>query len=223
MTIAPPGQQPTPPPRRGGRRLGWTPGQPQIYHEWGMPADFSKRRLASESSVLPELDESHVKRPSLWRHPAFIVSIIVTVLAVGAGVTLLIIGMLTGGVPRVSNLAITGGDGAVRLTWEGPDAPYSLYAVEPDGTATDLSQSIRGGTEAWIPLHLGYTTESTCFVVRAAELADDEVTLNAGTLEEQAGQQACVADAAPAQPESTDDEEGADDEPAEEGAPDAEG
>jgi hypothetical protein len=159
------------------------------------PVVPAKRPLGSEIGVLPELEHRDETTRPLWKHPAFVVSAITTVLAVGIGAALMIVSFTSGGPARVSDLAIASGSGNVRLTWSGPDQPYSLYVTGPDGgDAVDLSQLVRGH-EAWLPRTAGLFADDSCFVVRAADRSSDDVTLDDGALDDQGAQSVCVADA----------------------------
>ncbi|WP_191330284.1 hypothetical protein [Frigoribacterium sp. ACAM 257] len=176
-------------------RLGWEPGAPRLGEGGEAVEAAPKRPLGSEIGVLPELEHREEKKRPLWRHPAFIVSGVLAVLAVGVGATLMILSLTSAGPPQVTALTVAVGEGNVRLTWDGPDVPYDLYAVASDGAATDLTQLVRG-TEAWIPRVGGLVTDDSCFVVRAAEAtAGDPVSLEPADLGDQSAQSVCVADA----------------------------
>ena len=179
----------------GQRRLGWSVGQPMLFETWGAPADSPKRSLSTGESVLPELSEDKAVAKSFFRHPAFIVSIATTAVAVIAGVVLTVLGVLGEGPAKVSDLAITGGEGNVHLTWSGPDVAYSLYVVEPGSDEVlDVSQLVRKGSEAWVPRFAELITDDSCFVVRAAA-STAAVTIDPSTLESQGAASVCVADA----------------------------
>ncbi|TBN55558.1 hypothetical protein EYE40_15275 [Glaciihabitans arcticus] len=179
----------------GQRRLGWSVGQPMLFETWGVPADSSKRSLSTGESVLPELAEDKAVAKSFFRHPAFIVSISTTIVAVVVGVVMTVMGVLGDGPAKVSDLAITGGEGNVHLTWTGPDVPFSLYVIEPGSDEVlDVSQLVRKGSEAWVPKFADLITDDSCFVVRAAETSGD-VTLDPSNLESQGAASVCVADA----------------------------
>lgn len=180
----------------GSSRLGWEPGAPRLYETWGEASTASKRPLGSEIGVLPELEEREEKKRPLWRHPAFIVSAILTLLAIGVGGTLMVISLTSAGPPTVSKLSIAAGSGNVRLTWSGPDVPYDLYVTDADGTsAVDLTQLVRG-REAWVPRAAQLFTDDSCFVVRAAESSPGAaVSTDPDELSAQGAQSVCVADA----------------------------
>ncbi|WP_395245797.1 hypothetical protein ACGGZK_08310 [Agromyces sp. MMS24-K17] len=168
--------------------VGRSPGQPSLG------AHAGSRSLGGGAAVLPELADAPARERRWWRHPAFIVSMILTVLALGAAVAWFVVAAVTDSAVRVSGLHATVEGGNLHLDWSGPDAEYALYAVAADGTATDLTQLV-SGTEAWVPTALGYSDESTCFVVRPGGV-DADVVLDADDLEAQGGAAACVADAA---------------------------
>ncbi|WP_350349132.1 hypothetical protein ABIQ69_04120 [Agromyces sp. G08B096] len=174
-------------PPTGRAVVGRAPGQPVLGGHAGA------RALGNGSTVLPELADAPARERRWWRHPAFLVSSILTILALGAAVTWWIVSALTDDSVRVSGLAATSEGAYLHLDWGGPDAAYALYAVDADGEAVDLTQLVRG-TEAWIPSALGLYDDATCFVVRpAGESA--EVTLDAQALESQRGAGVCAADA----------------------------
>ena len=183
--------QPTAPPQR--MQLGKAPGQPSLYAP-GLPAGPVKRELMSGAAVLPELEEAPAPQRKLWRHPAFLVSIITTFLALVTLVVLLLVGVFSGGDPRVTGLELTVGDGNAHLSWSGPDVAYSLYAVAGSEDIVDLSQAVREGREAWIPVAIGQFDHETCFVVRPSSVTA-EVSLGADELDTQGAQSTCVADA----------------------------
>jgi hypothetical protein len=197
MTLIDPvsGANPQPATRPEGR-LGWTPGQPAIYLEWGQQATSQKRDLSAGSAILPELDESTTKVRRLWQRPAFLLSMALAVVAVAVGAVLLLMSLLGGGPARVSALTGTVSADNIRLTWAGDDVAYSLYAVSgASGPAVDLSQLVRGSHEAWIPSRLGLYDDGTCFVVRAtAGFTSTPVSIDATKLDEQGAQRICVAD-----------------------------
>ncbi|RUR01584.1 hypothetical protein [Labedella endophytica] len=192
-----PAAAPLPPadPSRGGEsvRLGWDVGQPALYSGEAPAVAPVKRGLVSGATVLPEITEAPPAPRKLWKHPAFIVSSITTVLALGVAVTLLVLAAVSGGPPRVTGLDITEGSGGVALAWSGPNTAYDLYVVGSDGTITDISQIVRG-RDAWIPRTFAYFDDDSCFVVRAESVTGD-VSLSADALEEQGAASTCVADA----------------------------
>lgn len=182
---APVAPRPAPP---GRAVIGRGPGQPSLGGHAG------SRALGSGSSVLPELAEAPERERPWWRHPAMLVSMITTVLALGAALAWWIISTVTDDSVRVDGLTLTIERGNAHLDWGGPDAAYALYSVDADGSATDLTQLVRG-TEAWVPSAVGLYDDATCFVVRPASI-EAEVTLDAASLEGQRGGGVCVADAA---------------------------
>lgn len=182
--------RPSPPAQR--MELGRSPGQPSLY-SGTLPATPVKRELMSGAAVLPELVDAPIVQRKLWRHPAFIVSIVTTFLAMVTMVVLLLVGVFSGGAPEVEGLDLEVGSGNAQLSWDGPDVPYALYAVDGSDEMVDLSQRVRG-REAWIPVGLGLFDHETCFIVRATSVTD-QVSLQADDLDAQGAQSACVADA----------------------------
>ena len=168
--------------------LGTAPGQTHLPHT-GVT-----RPLGTTGSVLPELAEAPAHERKWWRHPAFIVSIALTFVALAGAVTWFIISALNDDSVAVSGLSLSVDGGNAHLDWSGPDAAYSVYAVHGDGESTDLTQWVTG-TEAWLPAALGIYENDTCFVVRPTATSGD-VSLDASTLGSQRAQSACVADAA---------------------------
>lgn len=181
--------RPTAPAQR--MELGRAPGHPSLYSST-LPASPVKRELMSGAAVLPELVDAPVAERKLWKHPAFIVSIITTFLAIVTVVVLMLVGVFSGGDPRVSSLELDVGDGNAQLSWSGPNVPYALYAVDGSDEMVDLSQRVRG-REAWIPVALGLFDRETCFIVRAASVTE-QVSLRADDLDAQGAQSTCVAD-----------------------------
>ncbi|MRG61350.1 hypothetical protein GE115_15950 [Agromyces sp. CFH 90414] len=174
-------------PPSGHAVVGHAPGQPMLGEQAGA------RALGSGSTVLPELAAAPERERSFWRHPAFLVSSILTVLALAAAATWWILTIVNDDSVRVDGLTASVEGGNLHLDWGGPDAEYALYAVAADGEVSDLTQLVRG-TEAWIPAAAGVADDSTCFVVRpAAETG--EVSLDAATLDGQRGAGVCAADA----------------------------
>ena len=168
--------------------IGQSTGQPALSTQAGA------RSLGAGASVLPELSEAPARERPWWRHPAFIVSMVLTLLALAGAAAWFVIAALTDDSVRVSGLSISIEGGNAHLDWGGPDAEYALYAVDADGSATDLTQLVRG-TEAWLPAASPYYDDATCFVVRPAAQTG-EVTLDAAAVESQRGAATCVADAA---------------------------
>lgn len=182
-------------PSRGGEsvRLGWDAGQPALYAGEPPSSTPVKRGLVSGATVLPEITEAPPAVRKLWKHPAFIVSMITTVLALGVGVTLLVLSAVSGGPPRVTGLDITAGSGGVALSWSGPNTPYDLYVVGGGGEVADISQIVRG-RDAWISRTFQYFDDDSCFVVRARSVTGD-VSLGADALDAQGAASICVSDA----------------------------
>ncbi|MGH3706075.1 MAG: hypothetical protein ACRDT9_15680, partial [Agromyces sp.] len=154
------------------------------------------RPLGTSGSVLPELAEAPASERKWWRHPAFMVSIGLTVLALAGAATWFIISAVNDDSVAVSGLTLQIEDGNAHLDWSGPDAAYSLYAVHGSGEVVDLTQFVHGGTEAWVYSAAGRYEDDTCFVVRPTSSTGD-VALDAETLSAQRGQSACVTDATP--------------------------
>jgi hypothetical protein len=176
-----------------GVRLGWEPGQPALSTGAVGATAPVKRGLVSGATVLPEITEAPPAPRKLWRHPAFIVSMITTLIAVGVAVTLIIMTALAEGPPRVTGLDITAGSGGVALSWNGPDVPYDVFVVSDGSDVLDVSQAVRG-RDIWMPRTFGYYDDASCFVVRAASI-DGDVSLAAETLDEQGAASVCMTDA----------------------------
>jgi len=188
-TVAAPAAPPPAPPVRPSQAVvGRTAGQPSLGEHAGA------RALGGGASVLPELAEAPQRERPWWRHPAFLVSMITTVLALAGALAWWIVATVTDDSVRVSGLSLSVDRGNAHLTWDGPDAAYALYAVDADGSATDLTQLVRG-TQAWVPSATGLYDDTTCFVVRPAGV-EAEITLDAASLEGQRAGGVCVADAA---------------------------
>ncbi|SIN92908.1 hypothetical protein [Agromyces cerinus] len=167
--------------------LGSAPGQTAL------PQTAGTRPLGTTGSVLPELAEAPAQERKWWRHPAFMVSIGLTFVALASAITWFIITAVNDDSIAVSGLGLSIDGGNAHLDWSGPDAAYSVYAVHGDGETTDLTQWVTG-TEAWLPSALGLYENDTCFVVRPTATTG-EVSLDAATLGAQRAQSACVADA----------------------------
>lgn len=168
--------------------LGTAPGATRIDSARG-----DKRPLLQGSSVLPELQQAETKIRAWWKHPAFLVSMILSILALLAMAAFMIVPLFFDDDVVVSDLHATEGENTLHLQWSGPDVEYAVFSVAGDGTVLDITQTV-AGTHAWIPNAAGLFDQDTCFVVRDAEL-DAEVTLNAEQLQEQGAQSVCVADA----------------------------
>ncbi|WP_336632299.1 MULTISPECIES: hypothetical protein [unclassified Microbacterium] len=169
-----------------GPTIGVEPGRPRIGAGGG-------RDLSSGVEVLPEIVETPAKQRPWWLHPAFVVSILLTVLALGAALAWAIVSAMTDSSVTVSHLRISSEGGNVALAWDGPDAAYALYQVSGDRETTDLTQLVRG-TSAWVFSAADLYDESSCFIVRPAA-ADGPVSLDAATLQSQNGASVCVSDA----------------------------
>ncbi|MGO2660672.1 hypothetical protein [Mycetocola reblochoni] len=170
--------------------LGWEQGQTALYSsETGTAGQ--KRPLESGRGVLPELAEAQPTQRSMWRHPAFLISIITTGLALVAVVVIFVVGILRPSSTPVTDLSLSGGDTNVRLSWSGGDEPYSAYVIDGRGDAVDVSARIRGGSELWLPVALGLYDDDSCFVVRPAAVTA-QPSLVAQTLADQGGQSVCM-------------------------------
>ena len=167
--------------------LGGAPGQPQLR------ASGPGVALAPASNAIPELEASAEKPRSIWRHPAFLVSMILTVLALIAAGVLIVWSLLAGGGGAVSNPEISVEGGNAHVSWSS-DGPVDLYVVTGDDVL-DVSQLIVGD-EAWVPAALGFYESTSCFVIRPASESAQDVTLDSDALAAQRGASACVRDAA---------------------------
>ncbi|MFT4220241.1 MAG: hypothetical protein QM611_06960 [Microbacterium sp.] len=172
-------------------RIGWDAARPSLESAPG-----ALRPMETFGEVLPELEEAPAARRPLWRHPAFLVSIGTTLLAIVAAVVFLLLG---GGSQRAvaSDLQLEVTENAVRVTWSGPDAPYQVVVVGgPAGAEVDVSQTVTG-TEAWLPRAAGLVDDRSCIVVRPADGNEKApVSLERATLDEQGAVAGCVSDAA---------------------------
>lgn len=188
-TSAGPSQQ------RQGTRLGWDPGQPALYEQWGVQSPTPKRAMGSDIGVLPELERTETTRRPLWRHPAFLVSAALALIAVVIGAVLVVRAVTAEGPPSPSGLAVQSGSGNVRVSWKGDDVAWSVFVVEPGTKPVDVSRLVRG-TEVWIPKSSGLYDADSCFVVRAtADNQGKSVPTDAGALSDQGAKQVCVGDA----------------------------
>lgn len=179
----------------GGTRLGWDPGQPALYEQWGVPASAPKRSMGSDIGVLPELERTETARRPLWKHPAFIVSAALALVAVVMAVVMVVHAVTTEGPPRVRDLAVESGTGNVHVSWSGPDVAWSVYVVEPGTKPVDVTKQARG-TELWLPSSGGLYDADSCFVVRATAANQGEaVPTDAGTRSAQGADQVCLGDA----------------------------
>lgn len=168
--------------------LGDAPGQPRVR------AGSRGVDLVAGSQAIPELDEAVAATRPLWKHPAFIVSLIVTALSIAAMAALLIWSVVAGGGDTVSRADISVVDGNVRLTWDA-EGPVDL-AVVTRGEALDVSQLVVASGEAWVPAALGLYESTSCFVIRPSAASEEPVDLAPDVLSAQGGQSVCVRDAA---------------------------
>ncbi len=173
----------------GPARIGWDAGRASLAATAG-----EIRRLESAGEVLPELEEAEVKPRPMWRHPAFLVSGITTVLALVALVLFVVLGLLNPR-PEASGVSLDATDDNVHVTWSGPDVAYQVIVVGgPGGDELDVSQLV-SGTEAWIPVGMGLIDDRSCVLVRpAAGNETAPVELDAATVAGQGGASACVSD-----------------------------
>jgi hypothetical protein len=179
-----------PPAGLGPVQIGWSADRTSL----AATSRAAIRPLETSSDVLPELVEAPEKARPLWRHPASIVSMITTFVALLALGAFIVFGLLNPGA-AASGLALEVGDDNVRATWSGPDTPYQLVVVGgPGGDELDISQLVTG-TEAWIPRSAGLIDERSCLVVRPAASEGEPVSLDADALAAQGATSACVAEA----------------------------
>ncbi len=167
-------------------QFGNEPGQPRLGAGGAAPA------LGSGKEVLPALEEAVAIARPMWRHPAFIVASILTLLTLIAAGVLTAISMLGSGSGSVSDASIAVTSGNAHLTWQA-SGPVELYAVT-SSEPLDLTQLVAGDGEAWIPAALGLYNESSCFVIRPASANGDPVALDGDTLAEQRAASVCVRD-----------------------------
>ncbi|WP_221584803.1 hypothetical protein [Microbacterium sp. G2-8] len=142
---------------------------------------------------LPVLTAKQQRPRSWWRHPALIVSSILTILAILGMTAWMIVSAVLSSDVVVGEISLTIEDGQAHVDWDGPPASYDLYGVSGDGSVTDLSQFVMGGTDAWLPSATATWDDATCFVVRGSEHADVPVSLSADDLAAQGAQSTCVA------------------------------
>lgn len=154
-------------------------------------------RLETPRRIFPELDDAQrVSRP-WFRHPAFLVSVVSTALALIAMGVLLIFDPFGGDeVDAVVDLNVVADDGSVTLSWSGAVDGALLYAIDPgDEAPLDVSQLVQGRS-AWIPVSAGVYTPRTCFVVLPlVEDAPESVPVTAVDAQAVGGAMICVSDA----------------------------
>ena len=184
-------------PRQASQRapsgqLGWDSARPSLEAGPG-----AIRPLETSGSVLPELDESspEVRRRPMWRHPASLVSIGTTLLALIAMGVFLVLGAF-GSSPAASDLRLESTENVVRASWSGPDVPYQVIVIDsPAGAEIDVSQQVTG-TEIWLPRAAELVSDASCLIVRPAEGNEEApASLDHSTLEAQGAVAGCVADA----------------------------
>lgn len=172
-------------------QLGWDSPRPSMQVA---PGDI--RTLETSGDVLPELEDAPERQRPLWRHPAFLISMATTVLALIAFAVFLVLGGLSGG-STATDLTLEVTDNVVRVDWAGPDVPYQVIVVDgPSGPTLDVSQLVTG-TEAWLPRAAAIVDDGSCIVVRPAAGNETAVVkLDRATLDSQGAVSGCVADAA---------------------------
>lgn len=159
-------------------------------------AQAARVRLESPRRILPEVEEAQATTRRWFRHPAFIVSMVTTVLALIAMVVLLILDPFGGddGPTPVDGLSISAAEGSVSLSWTGASDGAALYAYDPgDEAPADLSQLVQGSA-AWIPLSSELYTPRTCFVVVPVTAEPGPVPTTARAATEIGGSMICVSD-----------------------------
>ncbi|WP_144711514.1 hypothetical protein [Curtobacterium pusillum] len=176
-------------------RLGWTPGQPALYEQWGVPATTPKRAMGADIGVLPELERTETTRRPLWKHPAFLVSAALALVAVAVATVMVVRAVTAEGPPTPTDLAVQAGSGNVRLSWSGPDVAWSVFVVEDGAKPVDVTRQVRG-TELWLPASGGSYDDDSCFVVRATAANQGKaVPTDAGERDAQGAEQVCLGDA----------------------------
>lgn len=165
--------------------LGVADGQPTLTASGPAP------ELSASEDVLPELEEAVEAARPMWKHPAFVVSMILTLLALIAAGVFAALSIFGDGDAKAENAGIALTNDNAHLTWAG-SGEMSLYAVS--GTdAVDISQLIIADGEAWVPRALGLYDTDTCFVVRPANVGDEPVSLAADALAAQRATSVCAS------------------------------
>lgn len=165
--------------------LGVANGQPILTASGPAP------ELSATEDVLPELEEAVEAARPMWKHPAFIVSMILTTLALLAAGVFAAISIFGGGDARAENAGIALTNDNAHITWAGT-GEMSLYAVS--GTdAVDISQLIIADGEAWVPRALGLYDADTCFVIRPSSIGHEPVSLAADELASQRATRVCAS------------------------------
>ncbi|WP_084038671.1 hypothetical protein [Demequina sp. NBRC 110053] len=161
-----------------------------------LDSQAARVRLESPRRVLPEVEEAQSASRRWFRHPAFVVSVVTTVLAIIAMVVLLVLDPFgdDDAALAVQDLTIATEEGSVTLAWSGAAGGAALYAYDPgDDTPADLSQLVQGEA-AWIPLSAGLYTPRTCFVVVPVGEEAAPVPETAQAAAEAGGSMICVSD-----------------------------
>lgn len=164
--------------------LGISPGQPRLAAPGATP------ELGSGREVLPSLESAAAAPRPMWRHPAFLVSSILALIAAGVLTAFTLFGP---GAGSVSDASIDTSSGNAQLRWSAT-GPVELYSVT-GGQALDLTQFVAAENEAWLPAALGLYTRSSCFVIRPAADAPEqraEVSLDGAALTEQGAASVCM-------------------------------
>lgn len=167
------------------KELGRDAGQQTLAAAGPAPA------LGRGREVLPSLEEVGDAPRPMWKHPAFVVSAILTILALAAAGVFAGIALFGPGRGTVSSAAVEVTNGNAHVTWQA-SGPVEFYVVT-NGRAQDLTQLITAENEAWIPSALSLYTQASCFVIRPASDKPAEVSLDGATLAKQRAASACVS------------------------------
>lgn len=170
---------------RQQKELGRDAGQQTLAAAGPAPA------LGRGREVLPSLEEVGDAPRPMWRHPAFIVSTILTVLTLAAAGVFAGFALFGPGKGSVTSAAVEVTNGNAHVTWKA-SGPVEFYVVT-NGQAHDLTQLVSAENEAWIPSALGLYTQASCFVIRPASDKPAEVSLNGDALAKQRAASACVS------------------------------
>lgn len=170
-------------------RIGFEQQRPSLNSTPGPMRDLQRY-----GDVLPELEELEEQQRSLWRHPAMLVSVGLTLAAIITMIVLLLLGVF-GTAAKATGGELTQNNNQVRFAWGGPDVPYQVIVVGgPQGNELDVSQLVVG-QEVWLPLSARLIDENSCIIVRPAEGNEESpVTMNAPDLEGQGGISSCLTE-----------------------------
>lgn len=174
---------------RQQQELGHAPGQPVLSATGPAPV------LGSGREVLPSLEEVASAPRPMWKHPAFIVSMILTIVALLAAAALIILSVINPGSGEVTKASINESGGNVQLSWKA-NGPVELFVVTNE-QALDITQLVSGDKEAWVPAALGLYTKSSCFVVRPAGGSHEQVSIDGAVLAKQKAASVCMGDGVP--------------------------